>query len=164
MFRSAYQLLVFLEDAEKIHGRKRFQKMIHLLTSSGMPFGFKFRYHHYGPYSSQLQAEVDQLVRQGYVKEELINGAYDYFITEKGLEFKHALERNAAYEFTIDESLLNDLVIKDTGYLEMFSTYVFLRETGDTTEEAKERAVQLKPHLETWIDEAVADYEALILN
>lgn len=41
-------------------------------------------------------------------------------------------------------------------YLEMFSTYVFLRESSDTDEQARTKATELKPLLADYLDDAVA--------
>lgn len=164
MFQNTYQLLTFIDSAKEIHGRKRLQKMIHLLKSSGTEFTFKYRYHHYGPYSAQLQSEMDELVKQGFVRETKSNGAYQYTITDSGKKFKQLLETSAAYSFAINDAVLNELVNEDTQFLEMFSTYVFLRESGDNEEQAKIKVAQLKPHLITWLDKSLEAYDKYIVN
>lgn len=164
MFQNTYQLLTFINSAEEIRGRKRLQKMIHLLKSAGTEFSFKYRYHHYGPYSSQLQSEMDELVKQGFVSEKQVSGAYQYSITDRGQTFKTLLETDGDYSFAINETVFNELVEKDTQFLEMFSTYVFLRESGDTEEQAKEKAAQLKTHLKDLLDESIEAYEKYIAH
>lgn len=164
MFQSTYQLLTFFDSAEGIRGRKKLQKMIHLLKSAGTEFPFKYRYHHYGPYSAQLQAEMNQLVKQGYLNEKLENGAYKYKITDNGLKFKSMLELDGGFSFSLNEAVLSELKEQDTQFLEMFSTYVFLIESGDTRKEAEEKAKQLKPNLINWLDEAISSYEAYIVH
>lgn len=164
MFQNTHRLLTFINLAENIRGRKKLQKIIHLLTSAGTDFPFRYRYHHYGPYSSQLQFEMDQLVEQGYINEKLINGAYDYSITEKGKEFRQRLKDEANYAFEINEKLFNQLIDRETPFLEMFSTYVFLREKGDSEEEARQTAAQLKPKLTFYLDEAARSYETYIVH
>lgn len=42
MFQNSYRLLTFVDAAEKIYGRKKLQKMIHLLKSAGTSFPFLF--------------------------------------------------------------------------------------------------------------------------
>lgn len=164
MFQNTYRLLTFVDSAGKIHGRKKLQKMVHLLKSAGTAFQFKYRYHHYGPYSSELQSEMDQLVKQGYLYESQVNGAYQYTITENGLKFKTMLETDGGYSFELNEDVFKKLLERDTQFLEMFSTYVFLIESGDTQEEAKQKAKQLKPHLADCLDEAMVAYEAYIVH
>lgn len=163
MFHTTYRLLTFFEAVDTIRGRKKLQKMIHLLKSAGTDFSFKYRYHHYGPYSSQLQSEMDQLVAQNFIQEKFTDGAYTYHITERGREFKEILHKDGGYSFTLQEGLLEALIDKPTSFLEMFSTYVFLLESGDTKEEAKEKAKELKPHLGEQLDEVIRAYERYII-
>lgn len=87
MFQTTYPLLAFFDHVAVVHGRKKLQKMIHLLKSAGNEFPFKFRYHHYGPYSSQLQSEMNRLVSEGFIVEKLEDGTYTYEITESGRKF-----------------------------------------------------------------------------
>lgn len=159
MFQNTYHLLKFVDRTAKIKGRKRLQKMIHLLSSSGVEFTFKYRYHHYGPYSAELQYEMDQLVTQGYIDEEFVDGAYNYSISGKGLEFKQLLEEDGQYHLYISNELFEELMAKETSFLEILSTYVFLRNTGQTEEEARSKAVELKPHLSTYIERVISDYK-----
>lgn len=107
---------------------------------------------------------MNQLVQQGYVTEMHVNGAYHYEVTDKGLEFKALMENDGEYEFQLDKKLLKNLIDQDVSYLEMFSTYVFLRESGDTDEQARVRATELKPHLVDHLEAAVVDYENNIVH
>lgn len=43
----------------KIVGRIRMQKIVYLLEQMGMKSGFRFSYHHYGPYSEELASALD---------------------------------------------------------------------------------------------------------
>jgi uncharacterized protein YwgA len=44
----------------EVVGRIRFQKMFYLLDQEGMRSGLAFRYHHYGPYSRELDTALDR--------------------------------------------------------------------------------------------------------
>lgn len=44
----------------EIVGRIRFQKIFYLLDQKGMRSGLAFRYHHYGPYSRELDSSLDR--------------------------------------------------------------------------------------------------------
>lgn len=44
----------------EIVGRIRFQKLVYLLTKSGLEVDIPFRYHHYGPYSRLLDEALEQ--------------------------------------------------------------------------------------------------------
>ncbi len=43
----------------EIVGKVRLQKMVYLLDQIGVPTGFSFSYHHYGPYSDELAEVVE---------------------------------------------------------------------------------------------------------
>lgn len=163
MFHITYRLLTFFDSVETIRGRKKLQKMVHLLKSSGTDFPFKYRYHHYGPYSSQLQLEMDQLVAQKFLEETFKDGAYIYQITERGRDFKMMLETEGGFAFSLKTDLIEQLAHKSTSFLEMFSTYVFLLESGDTKDEAKAKAKELKPHLIDQLDDVITAYEKYIM-
>jgi len=64
------QLAKLVHTCGTIEGRKKLQKLVHLLQSTGCGgFTQEFGYLHYGPYSPQLREEVEQLERLGLVKE-----------------------------------------------------------------------------------------------
>ena len=54
----------------EVVGKIRLQKMIYLLEQIGVESGFKFDYHHYGPYSEELAEAVDDNVIFGCIEEE----------------------------------------------------------------------------------------------
>jgi uncharacterized protein len=46
----------------EIVGKTRLQKLVYLLDQVGIPTGFSFSYHHYGPYSEELSDAVDDAI------------------------------------------------------------------------------------------------------
>ncbi len=88
MFRSAYSVLNILSHLQTVKGRKKMQKIVHLLEMVGLDLPFKYEYHHYGPYSAELQEEINYLVQHGFLSENNDDGTYLYEITEKGVRFK----------------------------------------------------------------------------
>lgn len=164
MFDSTYRLLKLFSAVQKVNGRKKLQKMIHLLESHGNDFSFKYEYHFYGPYSADLQEEVNVLVQQGFLIESHTDGTYVYEITEKGLMFKENLERDGNYDFRINEDLLQKLVNESSQFLEMASTYVFLIDSGYSEEQAKSKALELKPHLHAYLDKVIQFYKDHMLK
>ena len=87
-------ILTYANEGESVEGRTRLQKMIFLLLEQA-PF-FKHRYdfvaHNYGPYSPELQSDIDDLIREGFlvvnyktVEEGKIK--YEYTITSIGASF-----------------------------------------------------------------------------
>ncbi|MCF6092839.1 hypothetical protein L1765_02360 [Microaerobacter geothermalis] len=160
MFEKAYQLLTFFDRVKELSGRKRLQKTIHLLEHRGLDFSFKYEYHHYGPYSFELQGLVHDLVEQGFLQEDKPGDNYFYRITEKGLLFKNAYEESQpAFSFQDYEDLIQKLSEKSSSFLELLSTYAYLMENGYDPNVAKEKVVELKPHLGEWLDEVIQFYD-----
>lgn len=162
MFQSTYRLLHLFSLAGEVRGRKKLQKMVHLFTVHGVDFPYPFVYHHYGPYSAPLQEEVHSLVEQGLLRERLEEETYCYQLTEKGLSFKRSLEEEGGYHFLLDASLLQSLNKESAPFLEMVSTYAYLLGSGYEKSRALEKAAELKPHLASFLDEAVRFYEGKI--
>lgn len=81
---------------ERVEGRKHFQKAIFLLQEK---FGIELNYHFipylYGPYSSELQNDIDILARTGYLKASKVGYLFYYEITPLGREV--ALEVGKEY-------------------------------------------------------------------
>lgn len=161
MFDSAYRLLKLFAESAPIKGRKKLQKMVYLLTAAGAPYHYKYRYHHFGPYSEQLQAEVSELVEKGYLSETNKDSTYEYAITDKGTMLMERLEQEEGYSCFIDPKLTEMCARQTPTFLEIASTYAFLVQSGDEPERAREKAMELKHHLADMIDEAVAFYEQI---
>jgi uncharacterized protein len=162
MFQSAYSLLSLFDSVEKINGRKKLQKMIHLFEVSGLDLPFKYEYHHFGPFSAELQEEINFLVNQGMLNESKEDAAYVYNITEKGKEFKEKLKSEENYTVSFKGELLEAFVKENSQFLEIVSTYAYLLDTGYEEEYAKEKAMELKPHLSKYIDSAIDFYKVQI--
>lgn len=132
--------------------------MIHLLSASGSPFAYKYQYHHFGPYSAELQAEVDEMVERGYLEEIHEDNAYVYALTGKGRKMLERLEQEEGYRCDLDVEKARKLTEENSQFLEMVSTYAFLVQSGDEPEEAARKAVELKNHLADLMDQAVKYY------
>ena len=94
-------LLTFANDGEPIEGRTRFQKMIFLLLERAKFFTnrYDFAPHDYGPYSQELQSDIDYLIKEGYVIEERKTREegkikYAYSITKNGTAFANRILSN----------------------------------------------------------------------
>lgn len=83
-------LLLYASECETIYGRTRFQKMIFLAQKEGrnVKEWYNFFPHDFGPYSAELQEDLDFLKGEELVNElperygEKIR--YQYYLTEKG--------------------------------------------------------------------------------
>ena len=87
-------LLLTANYFRRIEGRKQFQKAVFLLKEH---FKIEFTYHFipylYGPYSSQLQSDIDNLARTGYLKASKIGPLYYYEITPFGERLACEIEK-----------------------------------------------------------------------
>jgi uncharacterized protein YwgA len=78
----------------RVEGRKQFQKVVFLLKEySGIEFTYPFIPYLYGPYSSQLQNDIDNLARTGYLKASKIGPLYYYEITPLGEKLASQIEK-----------------------------------------------------------------------
>lgn len=85
--------VAYASDKEPVEGRTRMQKMLFLLQQEYKSCDFQYKYHayDYGPYSSTLQTDLDELIDEGLLEEEdqaLPSGKYKYrySITKKGIK------------------------------------------------------------------------------
>lgn len=51
-----------------VKGKKAFQKVFYFLTECGVPTGLNYSLYHYGPYSSDLDYNTEQLELSGAIK------------------------------------------------------------------------------------------------
>ena len=136
------------------------QKMVHLLSITGTNFPFKYQYYHYGPYSAELQQEIDFMVGNGMLDEIKSSYGYTYQITDRGKEFMNQLE--SQYKENVNQDLVASLNQQSSQFLEMVSTYAFLLESNYDSEGAKKKALELKSHLAWCIDDAINYYHQMI--
>lgn len=102
LFRQIFPLfLAHARSREPIAGRTRLQKMMFLLQQQlkNIPQNYNFHAYDYGPYSSNLQSDVDNLIVEGYLQEikmEMMDGKYmyRYQITNEGSDLVNSLLRS----------------------------------------------------------------------
>lgn len=83
----------------KVEGRKRFQKTIFLLQEQfGVEFGYRFTAYLYGPYSAQLQNDIDILAQTGYLKANKMGELFFYEITPLGQKSAIQIEKEYGAE------------------------------------------------------------------
>ena len=143
------KILALLKLAgNKIEGRTKFQKLIYILKNHGVDFSEKFKYHHYGPYSLDLQLEIEELVDSGEIKETSAN-PYVYKLDPKVVDnIDNTMLRGK-------KSLVERLNSQDYRVLELIATIYYLKNNGINNDLAlKNKLMILKPHLESKIEEA----------
>jgi len=109
-------LLLAASFLEKIEGRKRFQKTIFLLQEQfGIDFGYRFTAYLYGPYSAQLQNDIDILTQTGYLKASKVGELFFYEITPLGSKIAAQIEKEYGSELVKElKKRVDDLKELDT--------------------------------------------------
>ena len=139
----------------KVEGRTKFQKLVYILKNHGADFKYKFKYHYFGPYSTNLQLEIEELVDQGVLIEKGFN-PYIYQIRDE-------MVNNINMAVLDDKKeLITYLNSQDYQKLELLSTIYYLINTGIKNKEVIRNKLKiLKPNLEHKIDSAFAIYQKL---
>ncbi len=141
------EVLRLIAALGEVKGRKKIQKIVHILKACGHDFPHYYGYLHYGPYSSDLASEVGILVSGGLVNE-AGGGKYDPYVytpTEASKALLQELNVSTSPEWS---GFARDLNEKDANYLEAVSTILYLQANGFRGENLRERFIALKPHLE----------------
>lgn len=144
-FVTLAQLLICTEG---VTGRKKLQKMVHILQTQGVDFGFDFRLALYGAYSSSLSSQVEELVEFGLIDESPgSSGGYptSSFIARERLI--NALDTLQECHFPAWSELAKSLNEKSSRELEGISTVLYLEKAGLAGESLKEQFQAIKPHL-----------------
>lgn len=94
--------IVFANDGRLV-SRVRLQKIAYLLDQLGARSGFGYSYHHYGPYSRDLDAAIFEAEADGLIKENLEHRAtdgarYSIFVSK-------ASNEKARFSYLSDETL-----------------------------------------------------------
>lgn len=150
--RRLIQIAQLIQVCEKIEGRVKLQKMVHILKEAGHSFSHEFGYLHHGPYSSELKRDIDHLTDDlDLVQEdsEDLGSAGDK--TRYNYSPKPTL-LNTLKEISVDsepewQQLARELNEKSSQDLEATSTIIFLQRRDFDGEKLKRRFAQLKPHL-----------------
>lgn len=140
-----------------ITGRKKLQKMVHILQSQGVGFGFDFRLALYGAYSSDLRCQVEELVAYQLVGESPRSAdgqpTSHFTAEEKLLTALKSLEESPNPEWAGLARRLNDKTSRD---LEGVSTVIYLEKAGLEGHALKTQFQAIKPHLSHEFEAAVA--------
>ncbi|WP_261131156.1 YwgA family protein [Bacillus sp. Marseille-Q3570] len=80
------RLVALFDYAREVVGRKKLQKMVYIAKKLNFPFGEKYQFHFYGPYSEELTLRVEELCNLGFIEEtrEKVSGYYQYRYTLTG--------------------------------------------------------------------------------
>jgi len=108
----------------KIKGWPRFHKITYILKNMGINFKYKFSYHYFGPYSSDLQLELEELLDCNIVVKEKISHSILYRVSD---QYKAIINTDLFKDKII---LLNYLNSQDLSILELIATIYYLINTG----------------------------------
>lgn len=142
-------VMQLLLAANTVEGRKKLQKMVHILKELGAPFEDRFEYSYYGMYSAELRGEIAQLVAENLVAEEEMaypDGKKGFTMTAtqamRDLLTQHGLAAPPSWT-----ALALELNGMNAVQLEGVSTVLFLKSRGHQGDALKTRLLELKPHL-----------------
>lgn len=145
------ELLRLVEVCGAIEGRKKLQKIVHLLNECGFAFPYRFSFHFHGPFSAELKGEIDTLTGQQLLKETEsyvgISGfqQYKYSTTDEAKQLlSRVVDGDQDPAWSEVARVLN---AKPAQELEAMSTIAFLRRHGYNGSALRERFTQLKPQL-----------------
>jgi len=152
-----FQLAALFDAVTEIEGRKKLQKTVHILQEFGVPFGVSFGYHHYGPFSEQLQDCLQSAQHDSLICETEVPGQTPTF------RFKGDSRLIGLWKLLGNESppkwaeFATELNRKSPRELETISTLIYLeklRGEGIGKEQIDLEFKSLKPHLEGKLDAA----------
>jgi uncharacterized protein len=143
----------------RIDGRKKLQKMVHILQEAGYRSDFPedFGYLLYGPYSSELKREIDTLVASGLVAERQRLGEYESYVYEATPQLGAELHDVAPPGEPSWAALARELAQRPAQELEAISTILFLRRCGVGADDLPRRFGELKPALNDRFERALAE-------
>jgi|SRR5437868_99126 len=150
-------LLQLVKTLGKIEGRKRLQKLVHILQELGAAFPERFQYSFYGMYSLQLKREIETLKSENLVTEYRLNASVAIEGTPEFGELVTTFEIPTP-PWMGQAKQLNKL---SPTVLEGISTILYLRHTEIDEEIVRERLLILKPHLSDFVDECFSEAEKL---
>ena len=117
--------LIAAHPDRQVIGRERLQKEVRLLQRIGFPTHYVYRVHFYGPYSEELQSDVDALEAMGWLEQRSHHAGDDEpYITIPSVQDRD-LPDISPFQSTIDTLAITDLVV-----LELAAAYDTFREFG----------------------------------
>jgi uncharacterized protein YwgA len=154
MVDGMFQLLRLVGALGQIRGRKKFQKIVHILQSAGHEFPYYFDYLHYGPFSSELASEINYLAGSELMREDPPTSDGEPYVYSPGTRLPAVLDRagmNDEPEWIVLAKCLND---EDAEFLEAVSTILYLRRCRFEGEALERHFSQLKPKLSARFNDA----------
>lgn len=144
-----------------IEGRKKLQKMVHILQSHGAPFRESFELSLFGAFSGELHAEVDCLVRDKLIEETeppKAGKGWTYRASQRLSELFSQLSIPLEADWLDLAVELNKRSAQD---LEGVSTVIYLKDRGWNGKALREQFHILKPHISKFYNRYLKDAKSL---
>ncbi len=133
-------ILAIVSTVGKVEGRKRLQKMIHLLQIGGIQIPTEFHIHHYGPFSEEVASTAESMALDGELDEEIeAVGPYNIY------QYLYSAPRASEEVEPEVKELIERLNEFSTVELEVASTIAFFENEGGKREDAIEQTKFMKP-------------------
>lgn len=140
----------------QVVGRTKLQKVAYLLEASGLGDGFRFDYHHYGPYSEELASAANMADALGLIKEKprkaAWGGAYSIYTAEV---------ESAATEVSPRGRLARVAAEANATVLELAATAAYLADKGEAEPWMETAARKPDKAADDRLEEAKRLYEEL---
>lgn len=159
------ELIRLIAACDKIDGRKKLQKIVHILKEAGHPFDYRYGFHFHGPFSAELKGDIDVLVGEGLICEQegpTDSGAFSQYSYSPSDAADNLLNHYGTSGPQAWESLAKSLNAKSPQELESISTLIYLIRHGNTGAHLGEQFKRLKPQLAAQFDSAKAFAEKVV--
>jgi len=111
-------LFLLLGLVHKVEGRTRLQKMIYLLKERGMlDFTYNFIPYFFGPYSSDLQNDVNLLASLGLINVKKHDFFYTHVLSDNGKKMASKIEKGFGADLTRVRNEVNMIASQSTSSL-----------------------------------------------
>ncbi len=157
MLEDHTKIMYAIAESGEVAGRKKLQKMIYIAKKLTFPFGEKFQFHFFGPYSEELTLRIEELCNMGFLNEvkEKKGGyfQYRYTLTEDGEQFLAANRMDIPYL----QDCMTDMNNQNARFLELVSTVLYFNNLP--REEVQEKVFTLKSKQRYTIEEVDQAYK-----
>jgi uncharacterized protein YwgA len=151
------KLISLLDELKTIKGSDKIQKMVFILKKEGVPFDEKYKYYSIGPYSSDLQLEIRDLIERNIL---VTDNNVPQTIT-----VKDQLNLEDDPDISEKRELIKFLKHLDHDNLEIISTIYYLKDLGYIQEKQIKKKIQiLKSSLSEKFDSGYGNYEKIKEN
>ncbi len=157
--RKATAILTLVENVRDKVGKTFIQKGVYLLQEGlGENLGYDYKLHRYGPYSEELDRDIDNLKNYGLIEVEQNQKGHGFRITttDKG---RSLLKENFSHYTVNDDKLrkISSLIgTEPVRKMELIGTVLYFSKKSKDVSEIKRLVNTVKPHFsDSEIEEAV---------